>query len=135
MWSLRGNCAPNQKLACFVLYLKINNTFLKNNICILKTNCSRNSRMTLKFLVMGAVPPLKKCMSRSFKVYTHMLVPTTHIPHSCTFYMTSVNKFSTKLCGLIIWYWHHPCITSKLTYSCQAVVAYLTCQFLSSKWK
>ena len=25
---------PNQKLACFVLYLKIINTFLKNNICI-----------------------------------------------------------------------------------------------------
>ena len=32
---LRGNCTPNQKLACFVLYLKIINTFLKNNICIL----------------------------------------------------------------------------------------------------
>ena len=32
---LRGNCTPNQKLACFVLYLKINNTILKNNICIL----------------------------------------------------------------------------------------------------
>ena len=26
---------PNQKLACFLLYLKIINTFLKNNICIL----------------------------------------------------------------------------------------------------
>ena len=25
---------PNQKLACFVLYLKIINTFLKRNICI-----------------------------------------------------------------------------------------------------
>ena len=24
---LRGNCTPNQKLACFVLYLKIVNTF------------------------------------------------------------------------------------------------------------
>ena len=24
---LRGNCTPNQKLACFVLYLKIINTF------------------------------------------------------------------------------------------------------------
>ena len=26
---------PKQKLACFVLYLKIINTFLQNNICIL----------------------------------------------------------------------------------------------------
>ena len=27
--SLRGNCTPNQKIACFLLYLKIINTFLK----------------------------------------------------------------------------------------------------------
>ena len=27
--SLKGYCTPNQKLACFVLYLKIINTFLK----------------------------------------------------------------------------------------------------------
>ena len=34
---LMGYCTPNQKLvACFVLCLKIINTFLKNNICILK---------------------------------------------------------------------------------------------------
>ena len=35
---LKGELHPctNQKLACFVLYLKIINTFLKNNICILK---------------------------------------------------------------------------------------------------
>ena len=35
-YDLRGYCTsytPN--LACFVLYLKITNTFLKNNICIL----------------------------------------------------------------------------------------------------
>ena len=32
---LRGYYNPNQKLACFVCYLKIINTFLKNNICIL----------------------------------------------------------------------------------------------------
>ena len=25
----KGHCTPNQKLACFVLYLKIINTFLK----------------------------------------------------------------------------------------------------------
>ena len=32
-----GYCTPNQKLACFVLYLKIINTFLKTiNICILQ---------------------------------------------------------------------------------------------------
>ena len=32
---LRGYCTSYQNLACFVLYLKIVNTFLKNNICIL----------------------------------------------------------------------------------------------------
>ena len=32
---LRGNCTLNQKLAFFVLYLKIVNIFLKNDICIL----------------------------------------------------------------------------------------------------
>ena len=33
---LRGNCTPNQELASFVPYLKIINTFLKNDTCILK---------------------------------------------------------------------------------------------------
>ena len=33
---LRGNCTPNQKLACFALYLKIVTTFLQNNVYILK---------------------------------------------------------------------------------------------------
>ena len=32
---LRGYCTSYQKLACFVLYLKIINTFLKNKLCIL----------------------------------------------------------------------------------------------------
>ena len=32
---LKGELHPNQKLACFVLYLKIINTFLKKKICIL----------------------------------------------------------------------------------------------------
>ena len=32
--SKRGTMPPNQKLACFVLYLKIINTFLKNSTCI-----------------------------------------------------------------------------------------------------
>ena len=32
---LRGYSTSYPKLACFVLYLKIVNTFLKNNICIL----------------------------------------------------------------------------------------------------
>ena len=30
----KGELHPNQNLACFVLYLKIIHTFLKNNICI-----------------------------------------------------------------------------------------------------
>ena len=33
---LRGNCTPNQKLACFALYLKTVNTFVQNNVYILK---------------------------------------------------------------------------------------------------
>ena len=33
--SRKGNCTLNQKQAYFVLYHKIINTFLKNNICIL----------------------------------------------------------------------------------------------------
>ena len=33
--SFKGYCTSYQKLACFVLYLKRINTFLKNNICIL----------------------------------------------------------------------------------------------------
>ena len=32
---LKEELHPNQKLACFVLYLKIINAFLKNNIWIL----------------------------------------------------------------------------------------------------
>ena len=32
MTALRGYCISNQKFACFVLYLKIINTFMKNNI-------------------------------------------------------------------------------------------------------
>ena len=32
---LRGYCTPNLELACFVCYLKIVNTFMKNNVCIL----------------------------------------------------------------------------------------------------
>ena len=33
--ALRENCTPNKKWACFVFYIKIINTVLKNNICIL----------------------------------------------------------------------------------------------------
>ena len=35
VWNWRGYCTPNQKLPCFVLSLKIINTFLKINISIL----------------------------------------------------------------------------------------------------
>ena len=45
---LSGNCTPNQKLACFVLYLKIINTSLKNNRCILY-QISKELKMTLRF--------------------------------------------------------------------------------------
>ena len=33
---IRGYCTPKQKLSCFVFYLKIINTFMKNIICILQ---------------------------------------------------------------------------------------------------
>ena len=36
IFCFKGNCIPNQKLACFVCYLKITNIFLKNDICVLK---------------------------------------------------------------------------------------------------
>ena len=35
---LRGYCTSNLKLACFVCYLKIINTFSKNNTCSLNVN-------------------------------------------------------------------------------------------------
>ena len=41
---IKGVLHPNQKLTCFVLYLKIINTFLKNNIFIV--NCPRNSKIS-----------------------------------------------------------------------------------------
>ena len=54
--SLKGHYTPNLKLACFVCYLKIVNTFLKNIVCILKQivqgtpkwhwNFSRPSRLS-----------------------------------------------------------------------------------------
>ena len=45
--NLRGVCNPNQKLACFGLYLKIVNTFLKSNMHLI-VNCPRNSKIALK---------------------------------------------------------------------------------------
>ena len=47
--ALRGYCTPNQKLACFVLYLKVINIFLKNNTCILKQIVQGTQKMVLKF--------------------------------------------------------------------------------------
>ena len=52
--SWRGNCTPNQKLASFVLYLKIINIFLKNNICILK-QMSKELKIGIKIFVGKAV--------------------------------------------------------------------------------
>ena len=43
-----GSCTPNQKLACFVLYLKIINNFLKNNYMHFMVLCPRNSKKALK---------------------------------------------------------------------------------------
>ena len=40
---------PNQKLPCFVLNLKIINTFLKTNICILKQTVQGTQKWYWKF--------------------------------------------------------------------------------------
>ena len=44
---VKGYCTPYPKLACFVLYLKIINTF-ENKHMYLTVNCSRNLKMVLK---------------------------------------------------------------------------------------
>ena len=46
---LRGYLTLNLKLACFVCYLKIISTLLKNYCMHLKANCLRISQMALKF--------------------------------------------------------------------------------------
>ena len=47
--TLRGYYTPIQKLACFVLYLKIINTFLKiKYITVSYSKLSKNSKMALK---------------------------------------------------------------------------------------
>ena len=58
--NILNDCTPNQKLACFVLYLKIINTFLENNICILKqmTDWLRVSCAWARhFTLICATPP------------------------------------------------------------------------------
>ena len=46
---LRGNCTPNKKLACFVLHLKIVNTFMQNNVYILKQIVQDTQKWHLNF--------------------------------------------------------------------------------------
>ena len=45
----RGNCTPDHKLACFALYLKIVNTFLKNNVYILKQIVQKTKKWQWNF--------------------------------------------------------------------------------------
>ena len=53
---LRGYCTPNPKLACFMLHLKIINTFLKKKkYASLLLNCPRNSKNDIEILVGQAV--------------------------------------------------------------------------------
>ena len=47
--SLRGYCTSYQKLACFVLYLKIIITILKNSICILYKNVQGSQKWHWNF--------------------------------------------------------------------------------------
>ena len=42
---LSGICTPNQKLACFLLFLKINNTWIMH----LTVNCPRDLKKALRF--------------------------------------------------------------------------------------
>ena len=54
---LRGYCTTILKLACFVCYLKIINTFLKSNVCILKyiVILSKELKNGIEILVSQAV--------------------------------------------------------------------------------
>ena len=53
--TLRGKGTPNQNLACFVHYLKIINTFLENNMCIMEQIVSKALKNGIKILVGQAV--------------------------------------------------------------------------------
>ena len=46
---LKGELHPYLKLAYFMCYLKIINTFMKNNVMHLKANYQRNSKLAMKF--------------------------------------------------------------------------------------
>ena len=48
MVGLRGYCTPNQKLACFVLYLKIITTFVKKYIYALYSKLYKELKNGIK---------------------------------------------------------------------------------------
>ena len=52
-----GGTAPQKapKLACFVLYLKIIDIFLKNNICILYSKLFKELKISIKIKIDQAV--------------------------------------------------------------------------------
>ena len=50
IWSLRGYCTSYQKIACFVLYLKISNSFMKKKRKKKKRNMHRSYRKLFKEL-------------------------------------------------------------------------------------
>ena len=54
-FSLKGVLHPNQKLVCFVLYLKIINTFLKNNIHASYSKLSKELKNGIEILVGPAI--------------------------------------------------------------------------------
>ena len=54
IFMLRGYCTSYQKSACFVLYLKIINNFLKNKSCILQ-NMIKELKNGIEILVGRAV--------------------------------------------------------------------------------
>ena len=47
-YNLEGNCTPNQKLTCFLLYLKIINTFLKKIIYASYSKFSKKLRNSIE---------------------------------------------------------------------------------------
>ena len=49
--TFKGYYTPNQKYACFVLHLKIINTFSKNNTCILYSKLTKKLELNFKLVL------------------------------------------------------------------------------------
>ena len=73
--TLRGNCTPNHKLTCFVLYLKTINTFLKKKIYASYSKLSKELKNWIEIYVGPAVLKLWiKIVKILFWSITHELL-------------------------------------------------------------